>query len=184
MTSHGNNSTDSPIVGAQGRRRHDSQMHSLRRVRSLPTGRPFEATRFECMTPQAPMCPRIAVIHWNCHVALNMFRSRSSMKLLTAFFVLFVFLSSLHGRIEPESLPLSAETTEQVSCVDEQSFPPPMSAPVGNHKDKHGCYHSHMPYTLVATPIPLTTCTFSFSSQAVLMRLKLFSARIPHPPRV
>jgi hypothetical protein len=89
----------------------------------------------------------------------------------------------LYGRAEPEANhnARSSKISDQVSNID-QSLPNQLP-PLGDHRDRHGCYHNHSPFTVASS---LFICQVSFSSLITGVfspPLLLSSAVILHPPR-
>ena len=90
-----------------------------------------------------------------------------------ALVLLLGFWLSIHGRLEPDFN--SAHASSAFHSVDlahqhNDSSPAP-SSPLGDHKDQHGCYHSHAPFLAVET---------AFNCQAVSAVLETATLEIPY----
>ena len=110
------------------------------------------------------------------------------MKLETFIIWLVVlgFLFSLHGRVEPESDAGPTSISQGVSNLTDDNRPSPLNKPLptGDHKDQHGCYHVHAPFTVSAVELPCQLSFFLFTADLSSPYSSPPSEVIPYPPRV
>ena len=119
-----------------------------------------------------------------CFLLPNTVENRPvSFRSFTVAWLIAAFLISLYGRVEPELNAGSLSLMRNVSSNSANNETSPMEQRSGDHKDLHGCYHSHAPFTVAAASF---TCQLSFS----FLTVDLFSlpsllsfAGILHPPR-
>jgi hypothetical protein len=55
--------------------------------------------------------------------------------------------------------------------------------PLEDHKDQHGCYHTHSAFTLVAAELHCYLPFVFFTTDLISPSLTISSAAISHPPR-
>jgi hypothetical protein len=102
-----------------------------------------------------------------------------------ALVLLVGFSLSFQGRFESDvgSAQTSLAVNMSVLGHEHEDSSRAPSAPLGDHKDQHGCYHSHAPF------VPVTT---HFNCQALSTALVTATSEIPysltltnilHPPR-
>lgn len=106
-----------------------------------------------------------------------------SFRSFTVAWFIAAFLISLYGRVEPELNAGSLSLMRNVSSNSGNNETSPMEQRSGDHKDSHGCYHSHAPFTVVSA---LFTCHSSFSTVVrnnLSPSLLISSVKISHPPR-
>jgi hypothetical protein len=102
-----------------------------------------------------------------------------------AFILLVGFSLSLHGRLEPDFASfhssLSFHVDDHVNNDDDSNDVP--TAPQGDHKDQHGCYHSHAPFVAVKTVLNRRLTSILFVAAIVKAPDSLDLTSILHPPR-
>lgn len=105
---------------------------------------------------------------------------------LLVLLLLVGFCFSFHGRLEPDlnhSHSASMVDVAHEAKVDKNSLPVP-SVPSGDHKDQHGCYHSHAPFALVAALFGCHLTSSVLVTTPLLDPLSIALTNILHPPRV
>ena len=102
-----------------------------------------------------------------------------------AAWVVAGFLLSLHGRVEPEWSALSSSLALSMSLAgnNDGSTSGAKSLPLEDHKDRHGCYHTHSAFTLVVAELPCYFSFFFFTTDLISPSLIVSSPAISHPPR-
>ena len=102
-----------------------------------------------------------------------------------ALLLLVGFCLSWHGRLEPDFASshssLSFYVADHASNDDDSSDVP--TAPKGDHKDQHGCYHSHAPFVAVKTVLDRRLASILFVAAIVKAPDSLELTSILHPPR-
>jgi hypothetical protein len=107
------------------------------------------------------------------------------MRLGLALILLVGFCLSFQGRLEMDfdyahsSLAFHADDLKH-EHKDSRDFP---LSPQGNHKDQHGCYHSHAPFVAVATTFDCEALSTPFVAGALEIPYSLTLTSILHPPR-
>ena len=102
-----------------------------------------------------------------------------------ALLLLVGFCLSFQGRLEPDlnhSHGASMVDVAHEANGDKNSLPV-SSVPSGNHKDQHGCYHSHAPFALVAALFGCHLTSSLLVTTPLLDPLSIALANILHPPR-
>jgi ABC-type nickel/cobalt efflux system permease component RcnA len=102
-----------------------------------------------------------------------------------ALMLLVGFWLSVHGRLEPDYNRAHSELVFQVADPvhqHEDSSRTP-SAPLGAHKDQHGCYHSHAPFVVVETSFNCQAVSVAFVAATLEIPYFLASTGILRPPR-
>lgn len=102
-----------------------------------------------------------------------------------ALIVLVGFSLSFQGRFESDVG--GSRTSFALHIVDrgdehEDSSRAP-SAPLGDHKDRHGCYHSHAPFVAVTTAFKCLAISTALAATTLEIPYSLALTSILHPPR-
>jgi ABC-type nickel/cobalt efflux system permease component RcnA len=95
------------------------------------------------------------------------------------------FWLSFQGRAEPDFSSSHSSLAFHVADLAHEhkdSRGVPLS-PRGNHKDQHGCYHSHAPFVVVATTFGCEALSTPFVADALEIPYSFILASILHPPR-
>jgi ABC-type nickel/cobalt efflux system permease component RcnA len=107
------------------------------------------------------------------------FRQALALILFTGFWL------SFHGRFETDfknsHSSLAFHVIDLAHEHNESSDVP--AAPQGDHKDQHGCYHSHAPFVAVATTFGCEASSTRFVAGALEIPYSLTLASILRPPR-
>ena len=95
------------------------------------------------------------------------------------------FWLSIQGRLEPEFKSFQSSLAFHVADLahqhnDSSQVP---SAPTGDHKDQHGCYHSHAPFVIVETAINCQVVSTSLVITSLKVPYSLGLTSILRPPR-
>ena len=93
---------------------------------------------------------------------------------------------SFHGRFETDVEDFHSSPAWHVADVahehDDSSSEIP-SAPQGDHKDQHGCYHSHAPFVVVKIPFNCQPAMSTLLPDSLQIPGSRFLTSILHPPR-
>ena len=95
------------------------------------------------------------------------------------------FWLSIHGRLEADfssSHSSLAFHAADLAHEHEDSSRTP-SAPRGDHKDQHGCYHSHAPFVAVTTAFNCQAISTALVAARLEIPYSLALTNILHPPR-
>jgi ABC-type nickel/cobalt efflux system permease component RcnA len=102
-----------------------------------------------------------------------------------ALIVLVGFSLSFQGRFESDvdsSHTVLALHNADLGHEHEDSSRAP-SAPSGDHKDQHGCYHSHAPFVEVTTAFKCQAVSTALAATTLEIPYSLALTTILHPPR-
>lgn len=99
--------------------------------------------------------------------------------------VVLGILFSLHGRAEPETNATPISINQGVSGLadDNEASPLNQPLPLGDHKDQHGCYHSHAPFQPAAVGFPSQFFCSLYVSEVSSPIPSVHTSDISHPPR-
>jgi hypothetical protein len=92
-------------------------------------------------------------------------------------------LISLHGRVEAESSNHSHPSKISDHKDEDGTAPAGEALPLGAHKDRHGCYHSHAPFNVPATVSLSPISCSTYVTEATQPLIPTIAFHITHPPR-
>ncbi len=94
-------------------------------------------------------------------------------------------LFSLHGRAEPESKIGSTSIKQGLSTLADDNEASPLNEPLppGDHKDQHGCYHSHAPFQPAVVGFLSQFFCSLYVSKVSSPIPSVHTSDISHPPR-
>jgi len=108
-----------------------------------------------------------------------------SLRCLVAAWVITGFLFSLHGRVEPELGAVHSYPASRLfqTASEDEATSGATALPLEDHKDRHGCYHTHAIFNLVVAELPCYFSFFFFTTDLISPSLTSSPAAISHPPR-
>jgi ABC-type nickel/cobalt efflux system permease component RcnA len=102
-----------------------------------------------------------------------------------ALILLIGFWLSFHGRAEPDFQSIHSSLAFHIVDLehdhDDSSQAP--TAPRGDHKDRHGCYHSHDPFAVVNSTFNRQAASTMLVTVALKTPHSIVLTNILHPPR-
>jgi hypothetical protein len=104
---------------------------------------------------------------------------------LLALLLLVGLWLTFKGRLEPDFDPFHGSSTVRAASAaheDKNSSQVP-SLPSGDHKDQHGCYHSHAPFALVSALFSCHLTSSVLVTTSLPDPLSIALTNILHPPR-
>jgi hypothetical protein len=103
---------------------------------------------------------------------------------LLALFLLVGLSLVFQGRLEPDFNHFyGASTVHATTTHEHENSSRVPSVPSGDHKDQHGCYHSHAPFALVAAVFNCVLVSSVLVTTPLLNPLSIALTNILHPPR-
>jgi ABC-type nickel/cobalt efflux system permease component RcnA len=99
-----------------------------------------------------------------------------------AWVLLVGFCLSWHGRLEPDFASSHSSLSFHVADHDDDSNDVP-TATEGDHKDQHGCYHSHAPFVAVKAVLDRRLASIQLVAPIVKTPDSVDLTNILHPPR-
>ena len=100
-----------------------------------------------------------------------------------ALIVMVGFSLSFQGRLEPDFNRFHSLLAFHVGDLGHEDSSRAPSAPLGDHKDQHGCYHSHAPFVAVTNAFDCQAVSIALMTTPLEIPYSLALTNILHPPR-